>query len=127
LIFFQNPYLYFHIGKSESFRQRLLLFRNTFIFCLGSSFIIVLLITLLESSFNISIVKNLIVNRDEFRLRKSHWMAFVKTSVVGPFEEEFLFRFILVTKSWFLRCFVFLGWLGYFARPSENKIFFDVE
>lgn len=130
IVFYRNPYSYFDNGKAETMHEKLILFRNAFIFCLSSAFIIVLILTFLEialkSTFDISIATNLFKNKDGFRARNDHWEAFLKTSVLGPFEEEFIFRLILVTKSPFLRFLILLGWVEYFTSEFLPLRFFSL-
>jgi membrane protease YdiL (CAAX protease family) len=82
--------------------------------------------TVLKSVFDISIVKNLVDNKEKFRVTNDRWDAFLKISVLGPFEEEFLFRLILVTKSPFLRFVVLLGWIEHFAPQLLQLRFFSM-
>lgn len=124
--FYRNPFAYLDVGKNETIKEKVILFKKAFIFCLGSCFIIVIMIALtiesiLQSKFNISIFENLHSTWKEFRASNSHLESFLKVGIVGPFSEEILFRLPLITKSLFLRLAIFLGWVD-FLMPELFKL-----
>jgi len=128
LAFYRNPYAVFYTGKNDTIKERVILFKNGFIFCLCSCVIIVLLIIMvieeiLESKFNISIFEDLHNTWEEFRASNSHLEAFFKLSIIGPFSEEILFRLPLITKSPFLHLAIFLGWVNFLIPELFNLKF----
>ena len=125
LTFYRNPYAGFNTGKNESIKERLMLLKKAFVFCLCSCIVIVLFIIMvieeiLESKFNISIIENLHNTWNEFEARNSPLDAFLKVSIIGPLREEILFRLPLITKSPFLRLAIFLGWVDFLFPELFN-------
>lgn len=118
ITFYRNPYSHFNIGGNETMHEKASSLKKAFILCLCSTLIIGLLIVIidmiLESNFNISITKNLLNGREEFRTVNSPYMASLKMCLLGPFKEEFMFRLPLITKSKFLRFTIFVISLNYF-------------
>ncbi|MCF2444701.1 CPBP family intramembrane metalloprotease [Dyadobacter sp. CY345] len=125
LTFYRNPYAGFNTGKTESIRERLILLKKAFVFCLCSCIVIVLCIIIvieeiLKSKFNISIIENLHNTWNEFRAWNSPLDTFLKVSIIGPFSEEVLFRLPLITKSTFLRLAIFFGWVDFLFPELFN-------
>ncbi|TKT93093.1 CPBP family glutamic-type intramembrane protease [Dyadobacter frigoris] len=130
--FYYNPYSYFFLGKKERFKEKILLLRKAFILCFLSSFFIVLIITLiiesiLKAQFDLSISENLRTNRNEFKIVNSHLESFFKICLLGPFEEEVLFRLPLIKKNKFLLMVVILGWIDYLFPELFHLKFFSIE
>jgi len=117
-LFYRNPYSYLNKGLRDSVKERVILMRDAFAMCISSTLAIVLLITVIEMilkyGFNTSIAKNLNQNRNEFKsANPSGWVSFIKICLLGPFNEEFLFRLLLITKSQIWNVIIFLILIGY--------------
>lgn len=118
ILFYRNPYSYLNKGQSDSVKERMNLMKDAFMACIGSTLALVILITIIEIIlryyFNTSIARNLNQNRNEFRSANScGWVSFMKICLIGPFNEEFLFRLLLVTKSKIWNVVIFLILIGY--------------
>ena len=118
IIFYRNPYSYLNKGQSDSVKEKITSMKDAFMVCIGSTMAIVILITIIEMilryCFNTSIVRNLNHNKNEFRLANSSgWVSFMKICLLGPFNEEFLFRLLLITKSQIWNMIIFLILVAY--------------
>lgn len=131
LFFLYNPQYNFGSGVIKSFKGRMLLFFNLLALCIVSTFSILMLLSLfveplVKSELNFSIFDSLTNNRNEFRARNSHWETFIKICLLGPFEEEVLFRLPLITKSLFLRIIIIFGWVDYAFPGFFSLSFFSL-
>jgi hypothetical protein len=126
--FYINPYSNFFVGENETARERIILFKKLFIFCLFSTLsigmLIVLIETVLEAKFNVSIIKYLSDGRKEFRTINSPFMASFKICLLGPFEEEILFRLPLILRSKISIFFIIILVVDRFFLQFLPAIFF---
>ncbi|WP_025765276.1 CPBP family glutamic-type intramembrane protease [Dyadobacter tibetensis] len=115
--FFKKPYSFYSIGENQRLKERIFSLKNAYFFCLCSTFIIVLIIAgiemFLRSKFGFSISKNLTNGRKEFLVSNSPFIGFLKLCIIGPLNEEIMFRLPLITKNKFLRYIIFAIILEY--------------
>lgn len=98
----RNPYQYVHAGAADTTRTKITILKNSLILCICASFLLTVIIKLvIESIFNTSISQSHLVNDNNFREVNTFSEALLKICVFGPFEEEVLFRLILITRSYF--------------------------
>jgi membrane protease YdiL (CAAX protease family) len=111
ILFYKDPYSFLNSGVGEPMNEQLRVMKFAFVFCLASTLTISLLLAFIESilsfGFNISVLKNLSTKREEFHAANTAWNAVVKVVVMAPFVEEFLFRWLLVTKSRIINAIIF--------------------
>lgn len=103
-IFFRNPYSFLGNSQGETVRERLDFVKKAILFCIGSSFAILMVIILviemsLRNLLNTSILANLTHNRQVFRESTTPLRAVLDICLAAPFFEEGAFRFILILKS----------------------------
>jgi len=114
ITFYRNPYSYLNKGQSDSVKEKITSMKDAFMVCIGSTILITIIEMILRYCFNTSIVRNLNHNKNEFRsANSSGWVSFMKICLLGPFNEEFLFRLLLITKSQIWNMIIFLILVAY--------------
>jgi len=116
--FLSDPYSYFATGQSETIREKFVMLRNIYLIAFCTSIIVILLTHYIDLILQLrpgtSVYQNLVNNRSDFRQANSTLNIFLKMNLIGPLNEELLFRSLLISEPYFLRFGILLVFIEYF-------------
>jgi len=116
--FLSDPYSCLATGQSETIREKFVLLRKIYLIAFCTSIVVILLTHFIDLSLQqrpgVSVYQNLVNNRNDFRQANSALNVFLKMNLIGPLNEELLYRSLLISEPYFLRFGILFVFIEYF-------------